>query len=108
MFKKKFTQDYYDAVDILVRDKYYDGYVCVLFDISDTFCNIDEKTAKQLIRDLKLDDFAYDELMHSDYVVIEFTRYEDMERYLFLIENELVYARFYKLGELFEEIPEED
>ena len=50
MFKRKFTQDYYDAVDILVRDKYYDGYVCVLFDISDTFCNIDEKTAKQTIK----------------------------------------------------------
>jgi len=107
MFKKQFTQDYYDAVDILVRDKYYDGYICVLFDMSDTLCSIDEKTAKQLIKDLRLENFSYDELVNSDYVVIEFSKYEDMEHYLFLIEHELVYARFYKLGELFEEIPED-
>ena len=83
MFKKKFSQDYYDAVDILIRDKYYDGYICVLFDMSDTLYSMDEESGKKLVKDLDLEDFSYDELLSSDYVVIEFGQYVDMEQYLF-------------------------
>ena len=107
MFKKQYTQDYYDAVDMLVRDKYYDSYICVLFDVGDTLYSMDDITAKQLVKDLKIQDFNYDELLNSDYVVIEFSKYEDMEQYLFLIEHENIYAKFYKMGDLYEETPEE-
>ena len=108
MFKKKFSQDYYDAVDILIRDKYYDSYMCVLFDMSDTLYSMDEESGKKLVKDLDLEDFSYDELLSSDYVVIEFSKYVDMEQYLFRIEHQNIYARFYKMGELFEETPEEE
>ena len=48
MFKKKFSQDYYDAVDILIRDKYYDSYMCVLFDMSDTLYSMNDTNAKMV------------------------------------------------------------
>ena len=32
----------------------------------------------------------------------------DMEKYLFQIEHENIYARFYKMGDLFEEIPDSE
>ena len=108
MFKKKFSQDYYDAVDIVIRDKYYDSYICVLFDVSHTLCSMEEEFAKKLVKDLDLEDFSYDELLSSDYVVIEFGQYVDMEQYLFQIEHQNVFAKFYKMGELFEELPEEE
>ena len=108
MFKKKFSQDYYDAVDMVIRDKYYDSYICVLFDVSHTLYSLDEKEAKRLVKDLQLEDFDYTELLESDYVVIEFTKYVDMEKYLFQIEHENIYARFYKMGDLFEEIPDSE
>ena len=108
MFKKKFSQDYYDAVDILIRDKYYDGYICVLFDMSDTLYSMDEESGKKLVKDLDLEDFSYDELLSSDYVVIEFGQYVDMEQYFFQIEHQNIYARFYKMGYLYEETPEDE
>ena len=96
MFKKQYTQDYYDAVDMLVRDKYYDSYICVLLDVSDTLYSMDEKTAKQLVKDLKIEDFSYDELLNSDYVVIEFdkyaynSKYSDInnKRFLYIVNDE--------------------
>ena len=107
MFKKKFSQDYYDAVDILVRGQYYDGYICIIFDIGETLCTVDYEKAEDLVRDLKLGDFDYNELINSDYMIIEFDKYVDMEEYLFNIEHLNVFAKFYKLGDLFEELPEE-
>ena len=97
MFKKHYTQDYYDAVDILIRSKYYDTYICVIFDIGYTISGMD----------IKFSEYDYNELANSDYVVIEFDKYVDMEQYLFQIEHQNVFAKFYKMGELFEELPEE-
>ena len=108
MFKTHYTQDYYDAVDMLVRQQYYDTYICVIFDIGYTICNMDIKYSEQMIKDLKLTDYDYNELANSDYVVIEFDKYIDMEQYLFQIEHQNVFAKFYKMGELFEELPEEE
>ena len=56
---------------------------------------------------MKLDNFDYNELVNSDYIIIEFDRGIDMEEYLFKIEHLNVFAKFYKMGELFEELPEE-
>ena len=50
-FKNRYTQDYYDAVDILVRQQYYDSYICVLFDINSTLCDMDEKHGRELIEE---------------------------------------------------------
>ena len=108
MFKTHYTQDYYDAVDILIRQQYYDSYTCVIFDIGYTISNMDIKYSEQMIKDLKLTEYDYNELANSDYVVIEFDKYQDMEQYLFQIEHQNVFAKFYKMGELFEEIPEEE
>jgi len=108
MFKKHYTQDYYDAVDILIRQQHYDSYVCVIFDIGYTISGMDIKFSEQMIKDLKLTDYDYNELANSDYVVIEFDKYIDMEQYLFQIEHQNVFAKFYKMGELFEELPEEE
>ena len=108
MFKTHYTQDYYDAVDMLVRQQYYDTYICVIFDIGYTISNMDIKYSEQMIKDLKLTDYDYNELANSDYVVIEFDKYIDMEQYLFQIEHQNVFAKFYKMGELFEELPEEE
>ena len=106
-FKNRYTQDYYDAVDILVRQQYYDSYICVLFDINSTLCDMDEKHGRELIEELRLKDFDMIDLYQSDYIILEFSGYSDMEQYLFQIEHQNVYAKFYKMGELFEELPEE-
>ena len=108
MFKSHYTQDYYDAVDILVRQQYYDSYICVIFDIGYTISGMDIQFSEQMMKDLKLTDYDYNELANSDYVVIEFDKYQDMEQYLFQIEHQNVFAKFYKMGELFEELPEEE
>ena len=50
MFKTHYTQDYYDAVDILVRQQYYDTYICVIFDIGYTISNMDIKYSEQMIK----------------------------------------------------------
>ena len=106
-FKNRYTQDYYDAVDIIIRGQYYDSYICVLFDINSTLCDMDEKHGRDLIEGLRLKDFDIIELYQSDYIILEFDSFVDMEEYLFRIEHQNIFAKFYKKGELFEELPEE-
>lgn len=106
-FKNRYTQDYYDAVDILVRGQYYDSYVCVLYDVSTTLQDMDENHAMTLIEELSLKDFDINELYQSDYMILEFDSHVDMEQYLFRIEHQNIFAKFFKKGELFEELPEE-
>jgi len=95
---------YGEVVSVYIQDYFADTNAAVLFDIGSFIGYIDVNDRHQAIKDLGLEELSYKELETSDFVILEFNRVEDMEEYLFKVEDSGLYIKFYKQGVLYEEI----
>ena len=103
-----FSHDYGEMVSVYITQYFADTNAAVIFDVGTYFHYVDINDRAQAVKELGLEELSYKELENSDFVILEFGHIEDMEEYLFKIEHLNVFAKFYKLGELFEELPEEN
>ena len=99
---------YEDSIDTFVKCHYDESYCCVLFDIAKHILNSNTDEINEFRKRYWLKHISLSDIMHADWVSLEFDTKGKMEEYLYEIGDGYIYARFYNKGSLYDEICEHE
>ena len=99
---------YEDSIDTFMKCHYSDSYCCVLFDIAKHILDSNTDEINEFRKRYWLKHISLSDIMHADWVTLEFDTKGKMEEYLYEIGDGYIYARFYNKGSLYDEICEHE